>query len=151
MNSPHKGPVTRKMFSFDDVIMVNSCHLRFPSYELIARPSGHEVEMRVWAQLRLVFASFTTFIAPLYTWFLLTKLNTSYRWNSHSIETTSYEWKCPDHFEFFGVQTAPDTPLLIPELYSCIKTHFCGFKSSRDLKIRHINIWKMYFTPTGHK
>ena len=25
VNSPHKGPVTRKMFPFDDVIMVNMC------------------------------------------------------------------------------------------------------------------------------
>ena len=26
VNSPHKGPVTRKMFPFDDVIMRNCCH-----------------------------------------------------------------------------------------------------------------------------
>ena len=26
VNSPHKGPVTRKMFPFDDVIMINSIH-----------------------------------------------------------------------------------------------------------------------------
>ena len=28
VNSPHKGPVTRKMFPFDDVIMRNAKHLR---------------------------------------------------------------------------------------------------------------------------
>ena len=27
VNSPHKGPVTRKMFTFDDIIMKLSCHL----------------------------------------------------------------------------------------------------------------------------
>ena len=26
VNSPHKGPVTRKMFPFDDVIMINKTH-----------------------------------------------------------------------------------------------------------------------------
>ena len=32
VNSPHKGPVTRKMFPFDDVIMLNGClhiHIRY--------------------------------------------------------------------------------------------------------------------------
>ena len=30
VNSPHKGPVTRKMFPFDDVIMLNEMSLRQP-------------------------------------------------------------------------------------------------------------------------
>ena len=29
VNSPHKGPVTRKMFSFDDVIMVDALTIRY--------------------------------------------------------------------------------------------------------------------------
>ena len=35
VNSPHKWPVTRKMFSFDDVIMH---YMSGPSYDVIAQP-----------------------------------------------------------------------------------------------------------------
>ena len=42
VNSPHKGPVTRKMFPFDDVIMVMLCFViihRFVLY-IFSHPSG---------------------------------------------------------------------------------------------------------------
>ena len=31
VNSPHKGPVTRKIFPFDDVIMINEATLKWVS------------------------------------------------------------------------------------------------------------------------
>ena len=43
VNSPHKWPVTRKMFSFDDVIMISGCHrgdrsrMDWPSLEYAMR------------------------------------------------------------------------------------------------------------------
>ena len=33
VNSPHKGPVTRKMFSFDDVIMLRKSGIQFIGYQ----------------------------------------------------------------------------------------------------------------------
>ena len=35
VNSPHKGPVTRKMFPFDDVIMGKNCDCRYPGRPLV--------------------------------------------------------------------------------------------------------------------
>ena len=35
VNSPHKGPVTRKMFPFDDVIMVKGAPGRYPQRDML--------------------------------------------------------------------------------------------------------------------
>ena len=45
VNSPHKGPVTRKMFPFDDVIMkFRTCCRAFPFWLLNRRTSGQETD-----------------------------------------------------------------------------------------------------------
>ena len=46
MNSPHKGPVTRKMFPFDDVIMVSyrSIVASRPIYEYRTRAVNREID-----------------------------------------------------------------------------------------------------------
>ena len=41
VNSPHKGPVTRKMFPFDDVIMPTETHKAGPSWDGHIRSSFH--------------------------------------------------------------------------------------------------------------
>ena len=40
VNSPHKGPVTRKMFTFDGVIMSCGCLVTWFCYQLIAKPGN---------------------------------------------------------------------------------------------------------------
>ena len=42
MNSPHKGPVTRKLFPFDDVIMINLIFLMSDFQRLWLKLSCHE-------------------------------------------------------------------------------------------------------------
>ena len=56
VNSPHKGPVTRKMFSFDDVIMLR-LHIRFENYHHLIPHDSH--------LFHLVYSG------PLLTWFNL--------------------------------------------------------------------------------
>ena len=43
VNSPHKGPVTRKMFSFDDVIVCFFQHQRWPLAASYASPSTKDL------------------------------------------------------------------------------------------------------------
>ena len=47
MNSPHKWPVTRKMFPFDDVIMRNSCFMGI-SHELGKRDTEYFARHLKW-------------------------------------------------------------------------------------------------------
>ena len=45
VNSPHKGPVTRKMFPFDDVIMVMKWSKRYTYHDIgLAFPIGHDCQ-----------------------------------------------------------------------------------------------------------
>ena len=61
VNSPHKGPVTRKMFPFDDVIMQSSkLHCPYPLHK--------KIEALVWASLSKVFATLDYFNAILLLW-----------------------------------------------------------------------------------
>ena len=49
-NSPHKGPVTRNMFPFDDVIMI--CGILFLLwwyYQFIAEPHFIQVKVKSWS------------------------------------------------------------------------------------------------------
>ena len=46
VNSPHKWPVTREMFSLNDVIMLRRCKPAFPTHVSITRP--RVTEPRCW-------------------------------------------------------------------------------------------------------
>ena len=54
VNSPHKGPVTRKMFPFDDVIMFLHDSDRKRN-EHVSRPTGWDVHVHVWTAMAQLF------------------------------------------------------------------------------------------------
>ena len=84
VNSPHKGPVTRKMFLFDDVIMI---HLY--KYVFIAEYNGflhmlHLIDSETWKKYRCLWFkgplglspnSFTSTCYDIINWSVLYKLN----------------------------------------------------------------------------
>ena len=66
VNSPHKGPVTRKIFPFDDVIMSNCCiatitTIQQPSAEIRTQTvTGRETQQGLWyLRYRIQLDSFT--------------------------------------------------------------------------------------------
>ena len=59
-NSPHKGPVTRKMFPFDDVIMIQICISHFNQYSLVDSPWG-KIPSWVWQEVNHWFRKLTEF------------------------------------------------------------------------------------------
>ena len=56
VNSPHKGPVTRKMFPFDDVIMGTDQFYPYPVglfnwYRGYLYPNGHRIDLEEYGQI----------------------------------------------------------------------------------------------------
>ena len=68
VNSPHKGPVTRKMFPFDDVIiqMLTSCLIRLRSSR--SRRSSSVLSFRSFRFRDIIFRSFRSKASTLSRW-----------------------------------------------------------------------------------
>ena len=117
VNSPHKWPVTRKMFPFDDVIMhpmvtrVYTTHCRRPLTEK-------------W----LYSLSVKTFLPP------------------NPLKSRSREiWCCNDRIALkcvshFG-RAAADVPCQISERLHKFKPESCGIENSLDLAVRRPSAW----------
>ena len=71
VNSPHKLPVTRKMFPFDDVIMETS-HTRGPFYEhgLISDPAwmNTHIPRKVWDEITYSVPNFNGYTVEVWEW-----------------------------------------------------------------------------------
>ena len=94
VNSPHKGPVTRKMFSFDDVIM---------SSQLAARAAffTHHI---VWWSIKFVVKILSIWMPrPLPTWHSCLT-----RWNQNN----RYKNKCFFHLRNGAAYHVINVPLL---------------------------------------
>ena len=74
VNSPHKGPVTRKMFPFDDVIILTDLH------EWQLNINTRIAHKRPAAYIRhIILAYYAQFACPPYTDFMLSSTQTSIR------------------------------------------------------------------------
>ena len=81
VNSPYKGPVTRKMFPFDDVIMIRLPHvpMQQTNKNIVKYTTRIHYELLVWSLKReqtLPFAYFMRYIVSLFPptgihWFML--------------------------------------------------------------------------------
>ena len=69
MNSLHKGPVTRKMFPFDDVIM----NLLIPGYSVSSEGSGKSTLNPYEMKTDLLHSKHTGYIKPYYTCLTITR------------------------------------------------------------------------------
>ena len=82
MNSPHKWPVTRKMFPFDDVIMFSfMCHLN------VEKPKRQNMQTRYKIKRKI-----HTFLLSL---FILRGTTRTLRWSQ--IKLLAADWKSPRH------------------------------------------------------
>ena len=127
VNSPHKGPITRKMFPLDDVIK-----FYLSNHDLVIHPSNHlfgpllciyTFSLLVWFKEH--FYSYLSLLAPGYfTIFLwpVSKLSLRNRWyclegnflTFFSVQHRTCWWQNRDE--------VPQTRLVIPTY-----VHLCGF------------------------
>ena len=54
VNSPHKGPVTRKMFPFDDVIMFNHASAYVPQWHTVVRRQSITFDMTLSSVMNVI-------------------------------------------------------------------------------------------------
>ena len=93
VNSPHKGPVTRKMFKFDDVIMrKTSLHVEHPPMYLKCRVSAQycNASLRKMRGIVSAMVLFYSFSIQSY----VSRGGVGWEWVGH-IKTLSYQHKIP--------------------------------------------------------
>ena len=100
VNSPHKGPVTRKMFPFDDVIM-DACLSTYPSHQF-----GQTERWAWFLPFFLIEVGICGFKCPYHTWVafrlatlrLLLSLCQRLRWSisvqGHAVDAEYVSWFC---------------------------------------------------------
>ena len=82
VNSPHKWPVTRKMFPFDDVIM----HLKLSSFQVI-RHNAHGYEN--WRDFTVALIGYSMRPQDCWWWFTI---YVEYRGQSSVLTTVTWCW-----------------------------------------------------------
>ena len=87
VNFPHKGPVTRKMFQFDDVIMITATKLNADKHVLVLY---YEIfKLYVQFQLREIIQTANIFLST-WQWLILVTVQSYYNRNSLSCGDICY-------------------------------------------------------------